>query len=467
MTSRRLLTGLLALALLLGLPSLARAEAAHPSALGADSTVYVLHPGRMNELFPEQSASSQNRALALDVFRPDGSLERLLVPGTESSEVESNTALVFDAASETVYILWESSFEAFSPLSRISLTGYGPGGWVDEVAVSGSPFVEKSSPHLAVTRDEVVVDEAEGQPQRVRRTVLHLVWIERDASGAEQAVYAPILFMNGGFQQSGEPIVLGQLLSQGEEPQGSGTPLADSVLSVRQGTDPRTVVVLFGSEGAEYLSSMEFRVLPGELSLAADDVYDYVVAQLTPATTATPAALGALSQSVDEHLSVVGRHLSNSFVSLARSELAALIEGSSPDGGLQPLAQRCRDLLIDLGGQADQSGVRKVTGPARPHWIDVGVQGGGPPGRELRSYQIASRVVAQRPVPHVMVERPVALLNSRSGDHMAVYWQDEGVISYRETTANGGWSTTSTIALGGEVAADVVVRLLEERLDNR
>lgn len=463
MTHRRLLTRLLALTLLLGLSSLASAEPAYPSALGADSTVYVLHPGRMNELFAEQASGNENWALALDVIRPDGSLERRLVPGTDGDEVESNAALVFDTANETVYLLWESSFEAFSPLSRINLTGFGPDGWVQEVAVSGSPFVEKSSPHLAVTRDEVLVDGPEGQTARVHRTILHLVWIESDANGVGQAVYSPILFMNGGFQLTGQPIALTQLVSPIEQAT-NGAQLADGVLSVRQGKDPQTIVVLFGSEGSDRLSSLEFRVLPGELSLVADDVHDYLLAQTVPAT---PAALNGLAARTDEHLSEVAHHLNASFLALARTELATLIRDADPAEGMQALADTCRDRLIDLGGQADQAGVRKITGPARPHWIDVGVQGGGPPGREIRTFQVASRVVAERPVPGIMVERPVAILNSQSGDEAAIYWEDEGTLSYRETTADGGWSTTSKITLGGEVQADVAMKLLEERLDSR
>jgi len=467
MTAKRFLVALVTLTVCALLGASASAEAPYPSVLGTDSTVYMLHPGRMGELFPNQSATPEHRVLALDVIGTDGALDRLLVPGTDGAEVESNTALVFDSASETVYILWESSYEAFSPLSSINLTGFGPEGWIEPIAVSGSPSVEKSSPHLAVTRDFVTVDGENGETNRLRRTLLHLVWFESGPDGVKQAVYSSILLLDGSFFGSNGAVKLTDVDAD-HEATVEGALLTDGVLTIRQGEDPQSVVVLFGSEGDGHLRSLRLRVLPGELSLLADSVHDFILASQGEAhAPVTAASLQHLARSVDTYLQEIGNHVSAAFLAHATAELTSFLKSSAPGVSLATLAESVRDLLIGLGETADEAGVQRITGPSRHQWIDVGVRGAGPPTREIRSYQVTSQVVATRPVPEIMVEHPVSVLNSPNGDNILVYWQNEDAVSYRETTVVGTWSDIKKIILGGEVGLDVAVRLLEERVDTR
>ena len=135
---RNLLRAFALSAIVAAAPSFATATAT-PVELGSDGTIYRLWTGTFGELFgPDNTAVPGDRPiLALDIVPSGQPLVRHLVPGTEGAESESSAALLFDRASSSVHIVWNSRTVANLTVSRLQLRSLAPEGWTELIELSG------------------------------------------------------------------------------------------------------------------------------------------------------------------------------------------------------------------------------------------------------------------------------------------------------------------------------------------
>ncbi|MGH9360334.1 MAG: hypothetical protein ACRD2T_00345, partial [Thermoanaerobaculia bacterium] len=172
-------------------------RAEREAALGSNGELYLVRAGSYGELFPRGRATERgNQVLALEVVTPGAPAERLLVPGTEGAEVERLPALVFEDASATVFLVWESQVNYIHPI--LMLSGLGPNRqWLEPIEIIGNAFADNTSPQLAVTYDTYRDAASAGTEDSRRRTILHLLWGEENGGGLYETFYTPIVLENG------------------------------------------------------------------------------------------------------------------------------------------------------------------------------------------------------------------------------------------------------------------------------
>src|SRR5437764_12049140 len=79
------------------------------AALGDSGEVYFVRTGTYGDLFPGGTDSApENPVLALDVVRRDQPVQRLLVPGTEGTDVESSPFELYEATSGALFMVWQA-----------------------------------------------------------------------------------------------------------------------------------------------------------------------------------------------------------------------------------------------------------------------------------------------------------------------------------------------------------------------
>src|SRR5829696_5581977 len=195
-TTGRILALSLALALTAAIPA---APAQEEAALGNGGELYMAKTGTFGELFPgTPGPDAATPVLAVDVLKPGGEKQRLLVPETDGAEVEVFPSLFVEEASGTVFLLWESRINVVHPI--LVLSGFDGDRWLDPISIVGTPFSPKTSPSFAVTRDTYQVAGEEGESVTRHRTVVHIVWGEENSAGVSRTFYTPIIFEEGVYQ---------------------------------------------------------------------------------------------------------------------------------------------------------------------------------------------------------------------------------------------------------------------------
>lgn len=423
--------------------------------LGSDNQVFKLEKGTYGELFAEsEMVDGANPVLALDVLAPDGSRERLLVPGTETIDAESSEFLIFERESNQAFLLWETLANGIHPL--LHLTSFDGSNWGEQIEIISSPFSSKGSPQLAVSR-LAATDTAAELAASEALTVLHLVWWEERPGSSSAKRYAPIFLVNGDYLGWTPILDLGALSTSDSAT--ADTPVSPGIVDavrVQIGMNSHSCVIGFLDPATHRLVTLEIVLLHQALGGFAD----ILRGELIP--------LGSRNRSLSEVTDeIVARIL----------ELGA---GSFHEATLTYIANQVRQLIGSADEEVSEDELARIADRVAAEIVTVGaeIEEGGLADREdSQVLQIASpwddaaprhllkvSRVSDRAAPEV--DGPATLWLSESGRHVLVSWESEEGIFYTESLAEG-WSETSFLEPSPELGREQIYRTLAERVRNR
>jgi hypothetical protein len=452
-------------ALLLAPCALASAGPVAGAVLGSDGELYRLVAGTYGEMSGvAKGPESAYPVLALRIQQPDGEVKLELIPQTVGPEVENSPFLIYENASRTVFLAWEERINHIH--SRIRLIGYSKGEWTEVLNVSEGAFGFKGAPRLATTRDSFVVLSAEGKPQTVTRTTLHVVWVEEHAGG-QAVAYAPVTLIDGKNLGQNSIFDLSAMLPSVEPIPVDLWATAPPAVDVAE--DDHSVIVGFVDSRSGRFASLRITLLPGELSMIADELRNHLIDVGVHHDWQSPEGLERLAEGLRNHLIDIGQRLDPEILrhiaSDLRNHLIDIGVRYQADD-LRRLASDLRNHLIDVGFRLDERGLRRVASAAAAHTV-IEVAGVSGEIDETRSMSQVARVTAiqgwERPSE---ATRDSILMLSRNGQEALVSWSNETSVFYRETF-DGKWSTVHRLPIGRGLDATEALAVLQNRIRNR
>lgn len=448
--------GLAAAATALAAP--APADTPRDAALGMTGEVYLAQSGPYAELFPEGTppGDPDDPVLAVDVLVPGQPSERLLVPETEGAQSEGQPSLVFEDATESLFVVWES--KEGPALSRINLVWLHGGTWSPVIEVSGDISPLKGPPQVALTRDAFEV-EADGEISTHERTVIHVAWWEQAPSAAEEEIYyTPIVLEDGAYLGSNPVYNLSEL-----DPQPA--PLAPAGLpsdlcrapAVGFGRDARSVVVGFANPRSERFVSFEMQLVPGEISVLGRQLADFILAH---SELYTPADLSNLADRARAHFVDIGYRLHPALAAYLAAKIWDFILDFGPGdpGGASALADRARAHFVDIGARISGDGGLAGGGAAAVDEILNLSPGTG----AAMDHALRLRLVASWSAP-ATGSGDTWIFLSEDGSNALVSWEEAGDRLYRETTGTG-WTEIHRLVLDGSLDLTRAEQILRQRV---
>ncbi len=439
------------------------------AALGGGGEVYTVAAGSYGALFTGgAAAAADDTVLALDVARPDAAIERLLVPKTAGGEVEDSPALVYEEASDSLFLVWRSIVNQIHPV--LYLASFKDGEWGEVIEVVGNPFAAKSAPQLAVTRDEFRFAGGDGVERSVRRTVLHLVWWEAGGDG-DKVNYAPILLLNGAYVGWNPIYSLGELDRPAVEATIGG--VTEQLLQaprVQAGRNDHSVVVSFANPATGRLLVVEASLLAGELSALADGLRAHIIGGGFAITAGSDVT--ALADVLRAHIIGGGYRLHRGLLTFIGDDLRAHIIGGGKKfavGAKSTLAAAARDRVIEAGAGVLEHGVQAVTaaaaagGPAAERIEELAQEGETATAGPVPLLQL--RVLGNRPAPHTGAA-PTTIYSSTDGRASLIAWVMGSEIRYIETQG-AGWSPIRRLMTSEAFGFDQAWKVLERRIHSR
>lgn len=450
---RNLLRAFALSALVAAAPSFATATAT-PVELGSDGTIYRLWTGTFGELFgPDNTAVPGDRPiLALDIVPSGQPLVRHLVPGTEGAESESSAALLFDRASSSVHIVWNSRTVANLTVSRLQLRSLAPEGWTELIELSGGSLTDKSALRLALTADDYAT-HADGVEARVARRVLHLVWVESVAN-VPHAYYSPVVFANGRYLGWNPVVALDDLATPdptlAPAPQVSVALRAAPTLTT---TPTGKVSASFVHSQSRHLVAVDVQALPGELGELAELARGHIVELAAILGGEGRSELATLARGHIVELAGDFHPAASAYIGDRTGELLASAEASI-DGSV--LGEMARGHIVELGREILANGLanRCAEEELLLEIPALDAAGSGSPGEATFSHFFAIRRVARWEIPSDLVAPDARILLSADGSRATIAWTGEGHLFYREVNAGGEWSPVRDLHFSQISAAD-------------
>jgi len=456
--------GIAALTLALILPAAARAD--HLGmALGADGELYTVTAGTYAALFPGSKAcatcNAQTVVLALDTVLPGKPAQRQLVPTTDSGDVESAPALIYEDGSKTLFVVWVCGVQWVN--SVIKLSSYDGSQWSDPITIISNPYATKTPPQLAVTRDtHQEPDPVSGNQVTHHRTVLHIVWSEDSASGLYQSYYAPVIFEDGSWIGTAPiPTHLNAFDAGEQAAQAAGTTPISSPLvytpSVQSGRDTSTVMAGFASDTSGLLTGVEVDVLPEELRMLADACK----AAINQGAQYFPNQLATLASQVQAVVTANGGAFQTEALQAISAAAQSQVLAGAPD--VSHLADKTRATIVDIGAKFARRGLRSFApGPfpiAPPQIVEVLVTG-------APSHFLQFRVTSTRPVPTAVAASGLELFFSRAGADALAAWTNAAgsAVVYTNTQPDGSWSAVKQLQLSTSLNLQQAYLVLEQRM---
>jgi hypothetical protein len=453
---RRPTTHLL-LALALAMPVATRA-AVPASALGANGEVYRAVTGTYGDLFPGgQEARHGAPVLALDVIGAN-EVQRWIAPGTASDDIETSVAVVFERASETLYLVWSTNFNLVH--SRISVIGFRDGAWGEPIEIVGDPFSLKGSPRIAITRDTLVSRDAGGATSTHERTILHALWWE-DGGLGERILYSPLILVDGVFVGE-KPLIALDTLVETESLDSGAAVQRELALApaLDEGDSPSRLVASFAVPRTSRFTVVELEPVPLELAALAGSARRQIV-DATARACAGDTTI-RLGDSARAHIVVVGRNdLHPSVIRHVASVTSeALDQVGLADACADPetLAAQAEDLVVESAMDALRNGLLKKASPARAHIVVVGRQ---EPGGAL--HKIRVQKTAERPAP-LSAPSETYVFASRDGRRSVVAWRDPHGVAFVESRTDAEWSDTTLLRTDELLDFDEALAILGRRV---
>jgi hypothetical protein len=429
-----------------------------PGVLGSEGELYSVRTGIYKDLFPGSNQGGNetdagNAVLALEVNRPGKAAERLLVPDTAGPEVESVPFVLFEESSKSIVLVWRSEVKAFH--ETLNLSSYQDGKWSAKIEVTVNPFAAKTAPQVAITGDEYTARNAEGNPETVKRTILHLIWWEEG-----KILYAPLTLLNGVYTGSHPLFDVTAFDTQAPGPAAAAAvEIASELLRsprIQSGRNDHSVVISFVNPRNGLLTSVETTVLPGELSVLADGARAHIIESGAKHS-------GDLKRVADEaraHIIESGVKFHPKVLSLLADEARAhIIESGVRFGSdFKGLAQSVGSQLVETGSIILENAqtVDASEAPQAPHILDMDS------GFEAL---LQMRILSGRPAPETGPV-PTTIYASEDGQRVLVAWESGDEVLYREWREDS-WSSVMGLHLTSSLTRERVEQILEQRVRHR
>jgi hypothetical protein len=461
------------IAALLALLALAGTGAAQAqqATLGSDGELYIARTGAYRDLFAKGSPGYRpeidgaSPVLALDVIVPGAAAaRRVLVPGTEGSEIEGIPSLFFEDSSQTLFMVWESRLNRIFPV--LMLGGFDGRDWIEPIQINGNPMSVKTSPQLAVTHDSYQVGGDDSETRQ--RAVIHLLWGEENGAGSYETFYTPIILQNGTFIGK-NPVYR---LNDFDAAKVSALPTLDPdllhALRIQPGRDGQTVVAAFTSPVTQRVVSLEIDVLPAQLGLLADDARAHIID--IGRRLSYPAKLQQIADVARAHIIDIGRAFQPEIAASLADKVRELILANGGSANLSSIADLARAHIIDIGAKLSGRGLRSLNAESTTLATaeisaDPATLPAGPSVVPSLTNLIQFRLASNRPVPQAG-QGTVSFLLSRSGEEMLVAWAQADRVQY--ITSNGtGWNVMRELPLSATIDLERAFEILAQRLNSR
>lgn len=453
------IAGTLLLTLGLALAALPAAASHGEAALGSEGELYIVRAGTYGDLFSGSSRYDRKTpVLALDIVRPDVPVERLLVPDTENGAVESMPSLLFEEATGTAFLVWESRIN-YHPI--LMLSGFDGKGWSKPIVIVGNPFADKTSPDVAVTHDTYEETVLGGKPVVHQRTILHTIWSEENGAGLRETFYTPVIFEDGVFAGLHEVVNLSEVDALAIPASASIVP-SELLASPRieSGRDRSTVVAAFASETTQQLISLEIDVLPTQLARLADDARAYII-DLGARSTSPGSDIKKLADDARAYIIDLGARrgfqpeVARSIGDLVRDHIAE--EPGKED--FKVIADKARAYIIDLGAKLSGRGLRPAMAASSsiPSTVEFAAE-----ENEGSAHFIQFRMASSLPLPEIGKGKFEMFL-SETGQELIVSWSEGNRLYYRQSQ-NGGWSEVREFRLGGGLDLAQAYQILSRKV---
>jgi len=435
-------------------------------ALGSSGELYRARTGAYQDLFPGQTppqgVDPASSALALDIERAAAN-QRLLVPGTAGNDVELLPSLLFEDASDTVYLIWEKRVNNIHPV--LMLTGFSNGGFSDPIEINSDSFADKTHPQIALTRDKYLTTGADGNPVTRSRTILHIVWAQDDSTSVD-TFYSPIVFEEGVYigwnpvyrlndLDNSTPAALGYPLS----------PLLPHSPRLVMGQDGRTAIVAFAAPSSQNLLTVELDALPAALSQLADKARAQIIETGKPGSTNRK----TLADKARAAIMTAGAQAFRPEVLQAIADAVwATIMGCPPQQTVQSIADKARAQIIETGANFSGRGLRTFGDDATATIAEVRSQsqdpGGDPSPYPSQLFQL--RLTSSRPAPNVGTGTgETHLFASETGERTIASWLDStgNRVLYR-VSDDGTWSDPRELDLSSSLSLADAYAVLDQRV---
>lgn len=447
----------LTIALLLAAATTARGDQ-RTLTLGSSGELYRVVTGTYGELFSGQTGDEP--VLAVEILRRGEPAERLLVPGTEGSEVESSASVVYEEGPGTLFVIWESRTNRIH--SQIKLASFGQEGWSEPLDLPGEFFSLKTSPDLAVTRDTFLTYDEDGNRQAHDRTIYHVIWWEEAAAG-ERVVYSPVTLIDGSYI-GWSPLFSLSDLGYGWASGGGLLPTPELGRSprIRAGQNRRSAVAGLVDPQTRQLVELEIEAVTGELALLAREIQTGLLAA---GEEVYRDHRPTLADRARVQIIEFGHRLSlHPGLLQYLADLLAEVVAADEGQGLAALADRARVQIIEFGARMAAQGLTPSPGE-EISWVLEFPGQETPPRQAEPLHALSVRLAAARPVPEIG-SGPTTLFLSRDGKEALVAWQQGEVLYFRET--NGiDWSEVHSLELGPDLDLAQAQAVLEQRISSR
>lgn len=456
----KIITRSLTLALALLLAGTAASAEPRPTALGSDGEIYRVRTGTYGQYFPAGLIPSTNPILILEVQRPGiPRPSRMLVPGTESDDLEHGASVRFEERSGSVVVLWASQKNFIR--SRINLAILTGSQWSPAIELSGDVWSQKSSPSVAVSRDVYLTRSDAGTVPHERK-IYNVLWWEQAGAG-DQVVYAPVVFVDGAYI-GWNPVFVLTDLTDGDPAFGTPLVVRDELLrvpTIASGEQPSDSVAAFVHPQSKQLISVEITSIPGEMTILADDVAADLASFVADNPAAGPVALGERAR----HQIVDFGHrlrLHPGLLDFVGGRVADFLGQSPAEAPLLSLGEKARHQIVDFGARMIAQGLTGAEDHASAWLAEFGAEQypETDDGQPLHALRV--RLVAARPAPRTEPGTTSVFL-SENGVDALIAWQVNDMVRYCEES-NGDWSAIRQLQLSADLSLEHAFDLLSARV---
>lgn len=461
------------------LPAPAVAAVHREAALGAEGELYQVRAGSYGSLFPKGTpngtasrtpVAAATPVLALEVSRPGEAPQRLLVPGTDTPDVESSPSLVVEESSNAVFLVWEIRHNAIHSLLKLS--SFDGANWSEPIEVGKNPSSLKTAPQLAITRDAYTKATPQGETVTRQRTILHLIWAEEQGGDdVYKTRYTPLV-VEKGSQLGPSPVYdlnVYQDAGGSFEAVVEGGP-SDLVRTpvIQSGRDGRTVVVAFADAETRRIVTVEIDSLPAELSRLADGARAQIVDLGNRHSYPTNRqAMATMAAQVRTGIVAIGGAFHPEVVQSIAERIHDLVVDSAAKGrNLVSLAEEARAQIVDLGAKLSGRGLRHQQNTSTTAIVSEIVESTFEPevGTEesVASHLIQFRVASSRPTPQVG-GGDIRIFVSENGEQLILAWAQADRVRYRSSQGEG-WTDIRELVLSENLTQQKAFEILEQRV---
>jgi hypothetical protein len=453
----------LILALWMGLSLASLCSAAHrDAALSADGDLYQVKTGTYGDLFPNgMETDPANSVLALEVVHAGAPVQRYLVPGTQTSEIERTPALVYEDASRTLFLVWLSVIH-----SNLNLMSFDGTHWSEQMVVTKTPYFLKSSPQFAITRDVFQDVTPQSTPSNHQRTILHIVWTEENAAGLEEVMYSPIILEDGTYLGQNPIYRLNDF--EGSDEVATDFAPAPALLrapTIHGGRDGRTVVVAFASAATHRLVGLEIDVLPREMGMLADGARATIIE--LGAKNSYPSNIQVIADKARATIIELGSRF-HPEVALALADQTRSYILAQRGKDLKLVADGARATIIELGGKLSGRGLRATQALSTSASVtqEIPNPSSFDPDSQLLNHFLLFRTASARPAPKLDAGlTEIKTFISDTGEDAMIAWATQGHVFYCDSNASG-WSEPRDLPLSGEIDVQKAYEILDQRFRN-